>query len=61
MKNPSGGPDLRAPLAFGADEAALFESVAKGRPGGMPGFASSLGTDRTWKVVTYVLHERGEK
>lgn len=61
LKDPSGGPDLRAALKFGADAPSLFESVAKGRPGGMPDYASALGTDKTWKVVNYLLHERGGK
>jgi mono/diheme cytochrome c family protein len=61
MKNPSGGPDLRAALKYGSDAPTLFETVSKGRPGGMPDFAAALGTDRTWKVVGYVLHERGGK
>jgi cytochrome c oxidase cbb3-type subunit 3 len=48
------GPDLTDHLAFGETDDAKFESIAKGRPGGMPSFGDSLGRDRIWKVLAYV-------
>jgi cytochrome c oxidase cbb3-type subunit 3 len=61
LKNPTGGPDLRAALKYGADEASIVLTVTKGRPGGMPSFEGTLGPDRIRKVAAYVLHERGER
>jgi cytochrome c oxidase cbb3-type subunit III len=48
------GPDLTAPLAYGESDGAMYESVARGRPGGMPPFGDQLGRDRIWKVLAYV-------
>jgi len=48
------GPDLTGHLKYGETDDKKFETIAKGRPGGMPAFASQLGTDRIWKVLAYV-------
>lgn len=48
------GPDLTGHLTYGETDNKKFESIAKGRPGGMPAFESQLGRDRIWKVLAYV-------
>lgn len=57
------GPDLRGHLKYGETDAPMYESIAKGRPNGMPAFAESLGRDRIWKVLAYVdsVREYGAK
>lgn len=57
------GPDLTGHLAFGETDDKKFESIAKGRPGGMPAFGSRLGRERIWKVLAYVdsVRESGRK
>ena len=39
---------------YGGDDLALFESVAKGPPAGMPPWEAQLGTDKIWKVLAYM-------
>ncbi len=48
------GPDLTAHLKYGETDDKKFESIAKGRGGGMPAFGPQLGRDRIWKVLAYV-------
>jgi cytochrome c oxidase cbb3-type subunit 3 len=49
------GPSLVDPYwKYGHDDVALFESVAKGRPGGMPPWEAQLGTEKIWKVLAYM-------
>jgi cytochrome c oxidase cbb3-type subunit 3 len=49
------GPSLVDPYwKYGSDDAALFETVAKGRPAGMPPWEAVLGADRIWKVLAYL-------
>lgn len=48
------GPDLTAHLTYGETDIVKFESIAKGRPDGMPSFETRLGRDRIWKVLAYV-------
>lgn len=45
---------------YGEADAAVYASIAGGRPGGMPAWGSKLGKDRIWKVVAY-LRELGER
>lgn len=50
------GPSLVDPYwKYGSDDVALFETVAKGRPGGMPPWEAQLGTEKIWKVLAYML------
>ena len=50
------GPDLTGSVfKFGKSGAAILESVANGRPGGMPGFGKELGHEQLEGVVTYLL------
>ena len=53
LKGPD-GPSLVGPLKFGERDSEKYESIAKGRPGGMPAFETDLGRDRIWKVLAYV-------
>jgi len=48
------GPPLTGHLKYGEEDGKKFESIAKGRPGGMPAFETELGRDRIWKVLAYV-------
>jgi cytochrome c oxidase cbb3-type subunit 3 len=50
------GPDLTAKeLKFGRSEAALTESIVKGRPGGMPAFGNDLSHEKVEGLVQYIL------
>lgn len=57
------GPTLVGHLKFGEQDPGKFESIAKGRPGGMPPFETELGRERIWKVLAYVdsIREHGKK
>ena len=57
------GPSLVGHLKFGEQDPGKYESIAKGRPGGMPAFETELGRDRIWKVLAYVdsVREYGKK
>lgn len=56
-------PSLIGHLKFGEQDPGKYESIAKGRPGGMPAFETELGRDRIWKVLAYVdsVREYGKK
>jgi cytochrome c oxidase cbb3-type subunit 3 len=48
------GPSLVDPYwKYGDTDVVLFETVAKGRPGGMPAWESQLGTEKIWKALAY--------
>ena len=50
------GPDLTtAEYIHGKSETEVTESIAKGRPGGMPGFAGQLNDDQIEELVEYLL------
>lgn len=57
------GPDLTGHLKYGETDGKMYESIAKGRPDGMPAFEDQLGRDRIWKVLAYVdsVREYGAK
>jgi cytochrome c oxidase cbb3-type subunit 3 len=57
------GPPLTDHLKYGEQDSQKYESIAKGRPGGMPPFGTELGRDRIWKVLAYVdsVREYGKK
>ena len=49
------GPSLVDPYSkYGADDEAMFESVAAGRPGGMPPWGAQLGNDKIWQALAYL-------
>lgn len=48
------GPNLTVTLKYGSSTDDLYESVASGRPNGMPPFLQQLGKDRIYKVVAFL-------
>lgn len=49
------GPSLIDPhWKYGQDDASLFETVAEGRPLGMPPWGTQLGTAKIWKSLAYM-------
>ncbi len=48
------GPSLREHFKYGETDGQKYESIARGRPGGMPPFDAPLGRDRIWKALAYV-------
>lgn len=49
------GPSLVDPYwKYGSDDASLFASVSKGRPGGMPPWEAQLDADSRWQVLAYL-------
>lgn len=49
------GPSLVDPYwKYGNSDATLFETVSKGRPGGMPPWGPMLGDEKIWKVLAYL-------
>jgi len=49
------GPSLVDPYwKYGNDDAALFETVTRGRPLGMPGWGQQLGAEKVWKVLAFI-------
>jgi cytochrome c oxidase cbb3-type subunit 3 len=49
------GPSVVDPYwKYGNDDVALFETVAKGRPAGMPPWEAQLGSEKIWKVLAYM-------
>ncbi len=57
------GPDLTGLLKYGESDGRKYESIAKGRPNGMPAFEARLGRDRIWKVLAFIdsVREYGAK
>lgn len=57
------GPDLTGHFKYGETDGQKYESVAKGRPNGMPAFENQLGRDRVWRALAYVdsVREYGAK
>jgi len=49
------GPSLVDPYwKYGRSDHELFESVAEGRPGGMPPWGPQLGSEKIWKVLAFL-------
>lgn len=48
------GPNLHGDLKYGKTQAAIHESIAKGRPGGMPAFGSQLSGNDLENLAAYV-------
>lgn len=57
---PGGGPPLDGHLAFGETDGKIHESIASGRPNGMPPFGDALGRDRIRKLVAWIDSVREE-
>jgi cytochrome c oxidase cbb3-type subunit III len=56
------GPPLRAEqFIYGNDAASIYQSIAQGRPQGMPAFGGITSEDMIWKMVAYIQAlSRGE-
>jgi len=49
------GPSLVDPYwKYGHEDSDLYESVANGRPGGMPAWSAQLGSEKIWKALAYL-------
>ena len=49
------GPNLTAAtLKFGATPKDIYESIAKGRPNGMPAFLPQIGSEKISKVAAFL-------
>jgi cytochrome c oxidase cbb3-type subunit 3 len=48
------GPNLTGNLKFGSTSDNIYESIANGRPKGMPPFLPQLGKDRIAKVIAFL-------
>jgi len=49
------GPDLHGELAYGRTKEAIHESIAKGRPNGMPAFGSQLSGNDLDNLTAFIL------
>lgn len=48
-------PDLtKKNKKYGNTDSNLFSTISKGRPGGMPNWDNTLGTEKIWKIITYL-------
>ncbi|UWX57228.1 c-type cytochrome [Chlorobaculum sp. MV4-Y] len=56
MADASGGigPNLKVALKYGSTPADLYESIANGRPNGMPPFGQQLGNDKIYKIIAFI-------
>ena len=57
------GPSLRDVVwMYGATDAQIFDSIARGRAHGMPAWGVKLNDDQIWKIVAYIktLRTRNE-
>ena len=48
------GSDLTADLVFGSSDEELYESIAEGREGGMPGFRQQLSDTKIRKLIAFL-------
>ena len=49
------GPSLVDPYwKYGNTDDALYETIDKGRPAGMPPWGTQLGSEKIWKVLAYM-------
>ncbi|MGZ3182172.1 MAG: c-type cytochrome [Telluria sp.] len=55
------GPALMdAKWLYGADPGSVFQSIAYGRPNGMPAFKDHVPEDQIWQLVAYVRSMSGQ-
>ncbi len=45
---------------YGASPQNLYDTIAEGRPNGMPAFGDKLSSDQIWKLVAYVRSLAGQ-
>lgn len=49
-----GPPLMDSQWIYGSDPASLYQTIAQGRPNGMPSFGGHIPEDQIWKIVAYV-------
>jgi len=49
-----GPPLMDAEWIYGSEPSNIFETIAQGRPNGMPSFRERLSNDQIWRLVSYV-------
>jgi cytochrome c oxidase cbb3-type subunit 3 len=54
-----GPPLMDAEWIYGSRPENVFESIAEGRPNGMPSFGGKIVTDQIWQLVAYVRSMSG--
>lgn len=54
-----GPPLMDADWIYGSRPENVFESIAEGRPNGMPAFGGKIVTDQIWQLVSYVRSMSG--
>jgi cytochrome c oxidase cbb3-type subunit 3 len=45
---------MDAKWIYGDQPENIFETIAEGRPNGMPAFGGKIGSDQIWQIVAYV-------
>jgi cytochrome c oxidase cbb3-type subunit III len=54
-----GPPLMDSEWIYGSRAENIYETIAGGRPNGMPAFGSRVGPDQTWQLVAYVRSMSG--
>jgi cytochrome c oxidase cbb3-type subunit III len=54
-----GPPLMDADWIYGSRPENIFETIAEGRPNGMPSFGGKIPTDQIWQIVAYVRSMSG--
>ena len=54
-----GPPLMDARWIYGSDDASVFETIAKGRPNGMPAFGGRVPESQIWMLAAYVQSMTG--
>jgi cytochrome c oxidase cbb3-type subunit III len=54
-----GPPLMDADWIYGSSPANIFETIAEGRPNGMPSFGGKIVSDQIWQIVAYVRSMSG--
>jgi cytochrome c oxidase cbb3-type subunit 3 len=54
-----GPPLMDADWIYGSQPQNIFETIAEGRPNGMPAFGRKISADQIWQIVAYVRSMSG--
>jgi cytochrome c oxidase cbb3-type subunit 3 len=55
-----GPPLIDAKWRYGADPASIYQTIAHGRPNGMPAYGDRVPEDQIWQLVAYVRSMSGQ-